>query len=55
MHSKNYERYLEWFKKGSVSESQLERLTKVGLITEEEKEEILHWNDPVEEVQIEEE
>lgn len=45
MRSKNYERYLEWYKRGSISAEQIERLYAVGLITYEEKESILHWNE----------
>lgn len=44
-HSKNYFRYLEWYKKGSISEDQLDKLVSVKLITEDEKESIIYYKD----------
>ena len=36
--SKNYERYAKWFKDGSITEEQLDRLVKAKLLTKAEKE-----------------
>lgn len=40
-HSKNFDRYRKWYKKGAITEEQLEGLVEAGLITEEEKNEII--------------
>lgn len=44
-YSKNYFRYLDWYKKGSISEEQLDKLVTVKLITEDEKESIISYKD----------
>ena len=40
-HSKNFQRYLDWYKRGSISKEQLEKLRDEGLITPVECEEII--------------
>lgn len=34
------ERYINWYKKGSITDTQLDRMVLSGLITKEQKEEI---------------
>lgn len=40
-HSKDFERYLKWYKRGSITREQLEGLRDTGIITAEEFDEII--------------
>lgn len=40
-HSKNFARYKKWYKKGAITQEQLEQLVEVGLLTGEEMQEII--------------
>ena len=47
-HSKDFERYRKWYKRGAITEEQLAGLVEAGLITEEEKDEIINGGENAE-------
>lgn len=40
-HSKNFERYRKWYKRGAITVEQLDELVEAGLLTPEERDEII--------------
>lgn len=44
MHSKDFDKIREWYRKGYYTESQLKKLVEKGKITQEEMDEIIREN-----------